>query len=131
MLRFGLVGVAATLLHVALVLALVERVAAPLYLANGLAFCAALALSYLGNHAWTFRASGRHEVHFPRFVAVALAGLALNQGIMALAVEGLGLDYRIGLMLVVTLVPLLSFLGNRAWAFAGPTPHRAERLRWH
>lgn len=118
--RFGVVGVAATALHVALVLLLVEGPGVPPLSANALAFCAALALSYFGNHGWTFAASGRHRRHFPRFAAVALAGLALNQGIMAVAVAGLGLDYRIGLAVVVAVVPALSFLANRAWAF-GPT----------
>ena len=120
-LRFGAVGLAATLLHVVLVLALVEGPDLPVLLANGLAFCAALALSYLGNHGWTFRANGGHQRHAPRFLAVALAGLVLNQAIMAASVDGFGLDYRLGLALVVTLVPLLSFLANRTWVFQGPT----------
>ena len=118
--RFGTVGLAATALHVAVVLALVELLAVPVLSANLLAFCAALALSYWGNHGWTFAARGRHEHHFPRFAAIALAGLVLNQGIMAGAVSGLGLDYRIGLAVVVVVVPLLSFLANRAWAFGAP-----------
>ena len=115
--RFGVIGLAATALHVILVLALVEGPGLPVLLANGIAFSAALALSYAGNHGWTFRARGRHGRHFPRFVAIALIGLALNQAIMAAAVSGLDLDYRLGLAAVVVVVPVLSFLANRAWAF--------------
>ena len=128
-LRFGAVGLAATLLHVALVVVLVEGPGVPVLLANGLAFCTALALSYLGNHGWTFRARGRHERYAPRFLAVALAGLVLNQAIMAASVDALGLDYRLGLAFVVTLVPLLRFLANRTWVFPGSIKHEEHDAR--
>ena len=116
-LRFAIVGVAATLTHVAIVLLLVEGGLARPFWANFVAFATAVFVTYFGNHAWTFRLSGGHARHFPRFLPVALAGLALNQGIVYLIVRVLAWDYRISLALVVTVVPAITFVLNRQWAF--------------
>ena len=73
---------------------------------------------YLGNHRWTFAAKGAHAVHFPRFTAIALAGLSLNQAIVYVMVEVMVLDYRDALIIVVLVVPALSFVLNRGWVFS-------------
>lgn len=115
-LRFAVVGLAATAVHVGVALALAAAGWAPLW-ANFVAFGAALALSYFGNHGWTFGAGGRHGHHFPRFVALALAGLALNQAIVFIAVERAGWSFGAALAVVVLVVPVLSFALNRVWVF--------------
>jgi putative flippase GtrA len=120
-LRFGAVGIAATLTHVAIVLVLVEGGLARPFSANVVAFAAAVFVTYFGNHAWTFRLAGGHARHFPRFLPVALSGLALNQAIVYLIVDVLAWDYRISLALVVTVVPAITFVLNRQWAFR---PHQ-------
>lgn len=123
--RFGIIGVGATLTHVVIVLALVEgRIMGP-FAANVVAFSAALFVTYVGNHKWTFALTGAHRRHFPRFIVIALLGLSLNQGVVYLIVEALGWDYRIALALVATVVPAITFLLNRGWAFShGPEgPH--------
>lgn len=124
--RFGVIGISATLTHVVIVLALVEgRILEP-FGANVIAFSTALFVTYVGNHKWTFGLSGAHGRHFPRFILIALLGLGLNQGIVYLIVEGLRWDYRIALALVVTVVPAITFLLNRGWAFShGPGTHPA------
>lgn len=116
--RFVVVGLAATATHVACGLILAEAAGlAPIW-ANLLAFCIALFVSYLGNHSWTFAARGAHAFHFPRFTAIALAGLSLNQGIVYVMVGVMALDYRVALAVVVLVVPALSFMLNRGWVFA-------------
>jgi len=126
-LSFALIGIVATLTHASIVLLLVEgRVLGP-FAANMIAFSTALFVTYVGNHRWTFGLTGAHQRHFPRFVVIALLGLALNQGIVYLVVDVLTWDYRIGLALVVSVVPAITFLLNRGWAFsrgrgASPAP---------
>ncbi len=117
--RFGAVGVTATVTHVLIVVALVESGLARPFWANVVAFSTALVVSYFGNHAWTFELRGGHRRHLPRFLVVALVGLALNQGIVYGAVDLLAWDYRIALAIVVTSVPAMTFLLNRYWAFHG------------
>lgn len=117
MLRFGIVGICATVTHVVIVLSMVEGGFAGPFWANVAAFTGAVFVSYFGNHGWTFRLSGGHATHFSRFLPVALTGLALNQGIVYLVVRILGLDYRIALGLVVSVVPTITFTLSRQWAF--------------
>jgi putative flippase GtrA len=118
-LRFGLVGAAASITHVIVALLLIERAALPLLWANALAFSVAVFVSYFGNHAWTFGRTGYHRKHFPRFLAVALGGLLLNQSIVFLTVEIAGIPYLYGILLVVLIVPGLSFRLSKCWAFIG------------
>jgi putative flippase GtrA len=51
-------------------------------------------------------------------VTVALAGLAANQAIVYVMVEVIGWPYRLALVAVVVIVPGLSFLLIRHWAFS-------------
>ena len=116
-LRFGAVGAAASATHVAVALILIEQVGLPIMTANGLAFAVAVLLSYIGNHSWTFVRSGNHEHHLPRFIAVSLAGFAVNQAIVFATVRLAGLPYIVGILVVIVVVPALTFLLSRSWAF--------------
>lgn len=115
--RFGIVGVTATAMHVGIVLGLVETGLLAPFWANVVAFSAALFVSYLGNHKWTFELQGGHRRHFPRFITVAILGLAANQGVFHVVVSVLQRDYRIALAIVVTVIPAVTFALNRLWAF--------------
>ena len=128
-LRFLVVGGTATLVHVAIAMALVETAGWSILNANIVAFAVAVLVSYLGNHRWTFGRSGRHDHHLPRFVVLALGGLALNQAIVFAMVRGAEIDYRVALMVVVGVVPALSFVANRCWAFAEVPSGRVSLAR--
>jgi putative flippase GtrA len=119
LLRFGVVGVGASIVHVIVALLLIERATMPLLWANAVAFSVAVFVSYFGNHAWTFRRAGYHRKHFPRFFVIALGGLALNQIIVFLTVDVAGIAYLYGILLVVMIVPGLSFALSKCWAFIG------------
>ena len=123
-LRFAIVGLLASAVHVGAALWLIERGGLVVLVANALAFLLAVLVSYGGNHAWTFRRRGGHERHFPRFLAIAVLGLALNQAIVFTAVTVAGLAYLYAIGIVVLAVPGLTFLAIRHWAFAtgGQTP---------
>ncbi len=121
--KFGIAGLAATLIHVLVVFILVEMAGWNPVLATFPAFLFALAGSYLINHRWTFAAMGEHGRHFPRYAVIAMMGLGLNLLLMALAVNVLHLGYAWGLALVLMVVPLAGFLLQRNWSF---TPGDAE-----
>jgi len=69
------------------------------------------------NYHWTFSASGLHRVLLPRFVAVALLGLALNLGITYTVVDVAHYWYGYALLLIVLLIPLSTFLLSKFWVF--------------
>jgi putative flippase GtrA len=116
-LRFGMVGFAATATHATMALFLVEGKGLDPLWANFFSFLLAAVVSFLGHYHWTFAALNPYATAFPRFFTIALLGLGLNQAIMFCTVSVLTLNYRLGLALVVVLVPGLTFLANRFWTF--------------
>lgn len=125
--RFAVVGVMATMTHVTVAVVMVEAAAVRPIWANLIAFCAALFVSYGGNHRWTFGQVRGHGRSFPRFATVAVAGLVLNQTIMWALAERGGLDYRIALAVVVLVVPALTFMLNKLWVFGRPPRQETAR----
>ncbi len=115
--RFGVVGLLATGVHVAVFIALTDGLGLDATLATLPAFLTALAVSYLANHSWTFGARGGHRRSFGRYVVVALVGAGLNMAIMRTATAGLGWHKNWGLLAVLAIVPAVSYLGNRYWSF--------------
>lgn len=115
--RFGLVGIMATATHIITVLVLVEESKwGPLW-ANLFAFSLAILVSFRGHYHWTFKVSTPYTFAFPRFFTIVLLGLGLNQTIMFSVVSLLGLNYRLGLAAVIMVVPPISFMVTKLWAF--------------
>ena len=115
--RFGIVGVASTFIHIAVFSMLVELFHVAPAVASVPAFLTAMFASYGVNHRWTFDAQGSHKVYLPKYAVVALLGLCLNVLITYLVVDILGKWYGFALALVVTVVPSVTYLLNRNWAF--------------
>lgn len=114
---FAVVGGVATLVHVALALAVREGLGLSPLSANLAGYCAAVGVSYLGNARLTFRRPTRNRAQFGRFLAVSLAALALNQTLVYLLVEKAGWPFWLALGPVVVIVPALSFVLSKLWAF--------------
>lgn len=117
-LRFGVVGILATAVHFAVLRAGVELLGAPPAPMNGLAFCVAFFVSYLGQSRWVFGGGSAGAARLARFAASAVGGLLGNVGIMALAVNVLGLPYEWGFALALVLIPALTFFVNKLWVFS-------------
>lgn len=115
--RFGIVGIASTFIHVAVFSLLVELFGVAPVAASAPAFFIAMIASYVVNHRWTFGAQGSHRIHLPRYVVVALISLGLNVLITYVVVNLLGYWYGLALAFVVSVVPAATFLLNRNWAF--------------
>lgn len=115
--RFGIVGVAATVIHVAIFSLLVELFRIAPVVASVPAFLTAMLASYSVNHRWTFGARSSHWVYLPKYAVVSTLGLVLNIVITYLIVNILGYWYGMALALVVTVVPVATYLLNRHWSF--------------
>lgn len=115
--KFGIVGVLATALHFSVVVALVEWFATSPLPANALGYGLAFAVSWFGSSRWTFRGATVARFAVPRFLCVSLLGLALNQGVNALVIYGLGGPYLAGLAAALVIVPAVTFTLNRVFVF--------------
>jgi len=115
--RFGLVGLAATALHAAVVWTLIACARAPALPANLIAFICAFGVSFAGNYLWTFRAPGRARRAFARFLVISVSGFAANTGLLALLLTFEFLDEATAAIAAIAAVPLVTFLGARFWGF--------------
>lgn len=114
-LRFGVVGVFVTMLHVLVSMGLILIANVPPIGANGIAFVTATMASYVGNTRWSFgKALRQHSLM--RFTSVSLIGLAVTLGLATVA-EAAGLPYYLGIAIVVLVVPGLSFFLHRFWTY--------------
>lgn len=109
---FGLVGVAATLLHAAVFSISTTALQIEPQLANVIAFLCALPVSYIGNMYLTF---GRRP-KLSRFLVTAFAGYALNAANVH-AVQALDLPSLWAVPGMIVIVPALLFLLSLFWVF--------------
>jgi putative flippase GtrA len=115
LIRFGISGVLATGLHVAIALSLIGWCAAPPPLANAVAFACATVWSYLANTLWSFSAAPDLR-NACRFAVVALCGMSLTALIAGLAQKA-GAVPLVGIGLVVSVVPGFTFVAHRYWTY--------------
>jgi len=123
--RFAATGVLATATHVLIAMFMMTAVTHSAPAANMVAFAAATALSYLVNSTWSF--AGQHSRRsLPRYLMVSAAGLGLSAAISAIA-QSLGLHYLAGVLLVLMVVPAISFLLHAKWTYrTAPSSDKAH-----
>lgn len=117
-LRFGVAGGLAALVHLLMVVLLVERAGVSPLRANVAGFAVAFLVSYAGQRYFTFAdANNSHGQALPRHLAVAVAGWLLNQFLFALLLATTALPYPLALALVLVAVAGITFLLGRHWVF--------------
>jgi putative flippase GtrA len=115
--RFAIVGGVATGLH--FVTALVSESYLMLHpaWANTVGFLSAVTWSLVLNWAWTFDGQTAFRRAAPRFLLLAIVCFAVGQVIIMVAAGALHWPMWLALLPVVTLVPLLSFVGSKLHVF--------------
>lgn len=116
--RYVVVGILGTVAHFTTTIAVVEGFAVDPVVASVAGFLVALVISFILVRGWVFRSGASVVTTFPRYVAVSVAGLLLNAGIMHVTVDVARVSYLWGLCAVVAIVPLFNFTLNRTWTFS-------------
>lgn len=128
LLRFGAVGVLATLVHVCAALVTTSAGVAPLA-ANLVGFAVALSVSYLGHARITFGITPRFGIEAGRFAFTALCGLCASTLTVWILAVRLGLGMGVAMAAVALFVPTVTYLCLRFWVFTGETaPRRADTI---
>jgi putative flippase GtrA len=118
LLRFGTIGSMAALVHLTVVMSLVEAQLLTPLTANVIAFSLAFQVSYWGNRSWTFHlTSAEHHVAIPRLFLVAGSGFIANEGLFYLFMRNFNLPYPIALILVLSILPIVTFSLSKFWIF--------------
>jgi putative flippase GtrA len=115
--RFGMVGVAATLTHIAVANAVLALVIGSPYVASAAGFVVAFAVSYLGHYHFTFAKNGSHGQSLPRFFLVALTGFLGSLMVLKVIAEQGAIPQAVSLTLSILVIPGLTYLAARVWAF--------------
>lgn len=128
LLRFLIVGGAATALHYALYLALLGLGLAPVP-ASSIGFIVSAGFNYLLNRHYTFASGRAHREALPRFALTAAGGLGLNAAVVGV-LTGAGLHPLPAQVLATVATLGWNFVVNRLWTFRAATPqaHKDEAL---
>lgn len=118
LIRYGLVGILGTILHMGTLVLLVEVFTVAVVPASVAGFLLALAVSFLLNRHWVFGVRQRPLRAAFRYTVVSLTGLGLNVVIMTLVVHWLQWWYVWGIGLVIVVVTTVNFTLNQCWSFA-------------
>jgi len=119
LISFATIGGLATLLHYALLVMLVELAELDAVTSSATGFVASAILNYWLNYHLTFRSKKRHLVAAPRFLLVAMIGLAINSGIISVGTGLLGFNYLLVQLAATAIVLVWNFAASSAWTFSG------------
>jgi putative flippase GtrA len=117
--RFVIAGVTCAALEFTTLIGLVEWVGLDMYLANTIAFTAAVVLNYVMSRGWVFESNkySKKRYEFTAFALMAVVGLGLNQLIMWGCVDVLSLDYKLSKVLAIGLVVIWNFFSKKYLVF--------------
>jgi putative flippase GtrA len=119
---FALVGVLATALHYAVLIALVELAQWRAVPAALVGYVAGGVVSYILNRRRTFESDRPHGEATWRFALVAFVGFCLTYVSMKVFVDRLGAPYLPAQVATTCLVMFVSFAANRSWTFRPRSP---------
>lgn len=127
-LRYGLVGMANTVIGLGVILALQAAGLSP-YSANAGGYAAGLACSFLLNRAWTFDVCDRPAQRFLRFLVAFAPSYALNLVVLAILIVPLG--HAVAQALAMVAYSGLFFALCRSVVFtSGTAPIGEQERRW-
>lgn len=115
--RFGVVGLTAAAIHFFTVVGIVQWFAVKPLLANVVGFIVSFQMSYWGHRKWTFGDTVTlHRVAFSRLLVVQMVNFTANESLFFLFLT-LHLPYQVALLIVLTVLPVFTFLGSKFWVF--------------
>lgn len=117
---FGAVGVLATLTHYFSAILAVELLGFHVMVANVLAYCVAVGVSFFGHSILTFRVAMSRS-RFVKFITVSLSALAVSQALLWLLTFSALFGHRINMLAVVFVVPIYSYILNKFWVYKSST----------
>ncbi|WP_342070396.1 GtrA family protein [Yoonia algicola] len=115
-LRFGLIGVASTVIYFVLLIGMRPFIDSTIYLT---AFCygTAMVFNFFAQGLFTFRAERLAGIHLVRYVVMQGVALVINSGAMFVAVDQLGLGLILAQVIVTACVTVGTYLASKNWVY--------------
>lgn len=115
LIRFSITGLGSTTVHVLSAIGLVELLSFDPVIANGIAFCMATVFSLYSNTLWSFSTSVSKQISI-RYVVFSVLSAFMSMGIAATA-KIMELNYLVGIIMVVLIIPPITFIGHNFWTY--------------
>lgn len=115
--RFAMVGAVGTVLHFAVLHALVAWAGWPAWLASTLGALCGATVNYTLARLWVFDTQAPHRQAIPRFAAVLAVGMALNAALMAGLADLLQVHHLLAQCVATGCVLAWNYMGHRTWTF--------------
>jgi putative flippase GtrA len=117
LLRFGIVGVFAAAIHFLIVVTLVQTFSYEPLIANIFAFFISFQASYFGHRRFTFTGTtALHVFAFPKLLMVQIFNFIANESLFYFFLS-FHLPYQVALILVLSILPLFTFVISKLWVF--------------
>jgi putative flippase GtrA len=120
--KFGIVGVANTLLTFAIYTLLLKVFGVWYLAASAIGFAVGATNGFLLNRRWTFREHVGDALTPVRWAIVQTCGLGVNEGLLYVFVHDASVDKLLAQAFATTVVTVTTFFVNRAWTFRAHTP---------
>lgn len=118
LIRFGLVGVGATLLYGILTTLLIYSNIAPL-VASTIAYCICATYGYMGHRIFSFKSKAPRTPEIYKFAIMNIGSLILATIVMSVA-SGVFNAPIIGTFIVMTMIPISNFFIAKLYVFSNP-----------
>jgi putative flippase GtrA len=115
--KFGIVGVSNTVLAFAIYTVLLKVFGVWYLAASAIGFIVGAVNGFLLNRRWTFAGHVGDALTPVRWGVVQGGGLALNEGLLYLFVDGASVEKLLSQAFATIIVTVITFLVNRAWTF--------------
>lgn len=115
--KFAIIGIAATLTHVAIYALLYSQYNIYAQLANIIAWGFALVVSYTGQKHWTFKEQKHPKHEKLRFIICSLLSLVINAGFAHLF-STVYEQWLLSVLCMFFITPALTFILMKFWVFA-------------
>lgn len=119
--RFFIVGVLATLTHAVIAVSLTEADVMQPLAANCVAFAIAFIVSFSGHHFWSFPGTENWNKRLIRFFTLSFSGFVANTWLLSSLLKWAALPEAVSIVLAIGVIPLVTYLGARFWAFVDPS----------
>ncbi len=121
--KFVVVGVLSTILNYAVFAVLLRGLHVQYLVASAIGYCSGLIFGYFLNRNWTFaseKAAGgqAQSREFVLYLAIYLFSLGVGLLLLRLLTHRLGVDPRLGNLLVIAVETTINFLGLRFLVFS-------------
>ena len=114
LIKFGIVGVIATLIDLAVLMVLKEILDVDVLYASAVAFSVSVIANYILSMLFVFESSGNSKVkEFLVFVVLSIGGLLLNQFIMWIGTEIMTAYYLWAKVFALVFVPIYNFITRK------------------